>query len=269
MLRTKRNSGPSRQGNQRVDWIVTLALLDGRRCYEPFGLAGDGRTVTLALLSRGRVTIRPSSPTSRIWRGAARPWPAGVSLLGEPGRGGLGVKAVVAAPGAVMGGLVVVEGVRPTVAAARAAERAGPAAAGKGRRGPAGPVTSPAGVLFAGAAAGVLLLRALVGLLAGALAGAVGGLLAGIRAEAALAARVIGLAEAGTAGWAGAIDDAYVHRSSPRGLVLADRQAGSAPADAVGQPGSTWTASWADIGRGFHPTSPPSGGRALLATPPS
>jgi hypothetical protein len=159
------------------------------------------------------------------------------------------VEAVVAAPGALVGGLVVVEGVRPSVAAARGAERAGAAAAGMGGRGAAGSVALPAGVLFAGAAAGVFLLGALVGLLAGALAGAVGGLLAGIGAEAALAARVIGLAEAGPAGWAVAVDDPYVHGRSPRGPGLADRQAGSAPADAVGQPGGVEGGELAAVGR--------------------
>jgi uncharacterized protein YciI len=51
-----------------------LACWPEGRCYEPFVSAGDGRTVTLALLDRGRVTIRPLSPTGRTWPGAARPW---------------------------------------------------------------------------------------------------------------------------------------------------------------------------------------------------
>jgi hypothetical protein len=66
--------------------------------------------------------------------------------------------------------------------------------------------------------------------------GRVGGLLAGVGAEAALAARVVGLGEAVAAGRAGAVDDAHVHGRSPRRLDLADRQAGTAPADAISQP---------------------------------
>ena len=77
-----------------------------------------------------------------------------------------------------------------------------------GRR-PAAP--GAAGLLLP-LAAGVVL-GSLAGLLALALAGAVGGLLAGVGAEAALAAWVVGLAEAMPAGWAGAVDDAHVHSS--------------------------------------------------------
>ena len=64
-----------------------------------------------------------------------------------------------------------------------------------GRR-PVGPYTValPAGLLLVPASAGVIL-GSLAGLLGSALAGAVGGLLAGVGAEAALAARVVGLAE--------------------------------------------------------------------------
>src|SRR5688500_17866755 len=119
------------------------------------------------------------------------------------------MQAVVAAPGPVVGGLVVVNGVRPAMAAAGAAVGAGAAGPGMGRR-PTGP--GAAGLLLALMAAGVVL-GALPGLLTLALALAVGGLLAGIRAEAALAARVIGLAEPGPAGGAGAVDDAHVHSS--------------------------------------------------------
>jgi hypothetical protein len=53
------------------------------------------------------------------------------------------------------------------------------------------------------------------GLLPGALALPVAGLLAGVGAEAALAARVVGLGEAVAAGWAVAVDDVHVHRRSP------------------------------------------------------
>jgi hypothetical protein len=105
------------------------------------------------------------------------------------------MEAVVAAPGAVMGGLVMVEGVRSAVATARAAVGAGAAGPGVRWRGAVGAVTSPAGLLFAGAAAG-LVLSPLAGLVGGAPARPVGGLLAGIGAEAALAAGVVGLAEA-------------------------------------------------------------------------
>jgi hypothetical protein len=103
----------------------------------------------------------------------------------------------------------VVEGVRPAMAAAGAAERAGAAGPGVGRR-PAAP--GAAGLLLPLAAAGVVL-GALAGLLPGTLALPVGGLLAGVGAEATLAARVVRLAEAALAGGAGAVDDAHVHRS--------------------------------------------------------
>jgi hypothetical protein len=82
------------------------------------------------------------------------------------------MQAVVAAPDAVVGGLVVVNGVRPAMAAAGAAERAGAAGPGMGRRVAA---PSAAGLLLALAAAGVVL-GALPGLLTLALALAVGGL---------------------------------------------------------------------------------------------
>jgi hypothetical protein len=87
------------------------------------------------------------------------------------------VEAVVAAPGSVVGGLVVVEGVGTAVAAARAAVGARAAAAGM-RRWPVRPgaVAAAAGLLFTLAAAGVVL-GALAGLLTGALAGAVSGCL--------------------------------------------------------------------------------------------
>jgi hypothetical protein len=92
-----------------------------------------------------------------------------------------------------VGGLVVVDGVRPTVTTAPSAVGAGAAGPGVRRVSAAGAVTRPAGIL-AGATSGVVL-GSLAGLLADALACPVGGLFAGIRAEAALAARVIGLAE--------------------------------------------------------------------------
>src|SRR6266508_4370986 len=132
---------------------------------------------------------------------------AGGGLLREPGRGGLGAQPVVAAPGAVVGGLVVVVGVGAAVAAAGAAEGAGAAAAGVRRR-PVRPgaLTGPAG-FFAGAAGG-LLLRPAAGLLLAAFAGAVGGLLAGGRAEPPLAAGVIGLLEPRPAVGAGGPDHA-------------------------------------------------------------
>ena len=68
-----------------------------------------------------------------------------------------------------------------------------------GRRAAPGAVTLAAGLLLTLAAAGVVL-GSLAGLLAGTLTSPVGGLLAGIGAEAALAARVVGLAEAASAG---------------------------------------------------------------------
>jgi hypothetical protein len=68
-----------------------------------------------------------------------------------------------------------------------------------GRRAAPGAVAGAAGVLTGAAVGSVLGL--LAGLLAGALALAVDSLLAGIGAEAALAARFIGLAEAVAAGW--------------------------------------------------------------------
>src|SRR5215218_4029530 len=124
------------------------------------------------------------------------------------------MQALVAAPGAVVGGLVVVEGVRPSVAATGPAERAEAAAAGMGRRVAPGAVAGAAGLFLALAAAGVVL-GSLAGLLTLALASTIGGLLAGVGAEAALAPRVIGLVEAVAAGRAGAVDDAHVHRRSP------------------------------------------------------
>jgi hypothetical protein len=80
------------------------------------------------------------------------------------------MEAVVAAPGAVRAGLVVVDGVRPARPAAGPAEGAGAAAASMGRR-PVGPSTlaGATGVFFAGAAGG-LLLSPPAGLFVGALA---------------------------------------------------------------------------------------------------
>jgi hypothetical protein len=88
------------------------------------------------------------------------------------------VKPVVAAAGALVGGLVVVQGVRPAVAAAGAAVGAGAAAAGVRRRpARAGALALAAGLLLALALpVGPLAVAAL--LLLGALADAVGGLLA-------------------------------------------------------------------------------------------
>src|SRR6266508_3218810 len=132
---------------------------------------------------------------------------AGGGLLREPGGGGLGAQAVVAAPGAVVGGLVVVVGVGAAVAAAGAAVGAGAAAAGVWRR-PMRPSALPCTTgLFAGAAGGFLLGPA-AGLLLAAFAGAVGGLLAGGRAEPPFAAGVIGLLEGGAAVGAGGADHA-------------------------------------------------------------
>jgi hypothetical protein len=107
------------------------------------------------------------------------------------------VEAVVAAPCPVVGGLGRGEGCgdRGGRRTSRSRGRGGcsrHAAAGCGER----------GALAAG-------------LLPGALALPVGGLLAGVGAEAALAARVVGLGEAVAAGWAVAVDDVHVHRRSP------------------------------------------------------
>jgi hypothetical protein len=99
------------------------------------------------------------------------------------------MEAAVAAPGAVVGGLVVVEGVGTAVAAARAAVGAGAAGPSMGRR----TVLGAAGLLFALAAAGVVL-GSLAGLLPGALALPVGGLLAGVGAKRRL--------RPGSSGWA-------------------------------------------------------------------
>ena len=137
------------------------------------------------------------------------------------------MKAVVAAPCPLVGGLVVVDGVRPAVAAARAAVGAGAAGPGMRRRGAASAVALAAG------------------LLPGALALLVGGLLAGVGAEAALAARVVGLAEAAPAGRAGAVDDAHFHRRSPLlvlGAGVAEQFVGAAAAAAGDRD---------DLGRGY------------------
>ena len=83
------------------------------------------------------------NPVEAAWRGGRR---SGA----ERGRGRLG-------RGGWCGGTA--------VAAAGPAAGAGAAAAGMARRGPAGPVTSPAGLLLAGAAPGLLLLGSLTGLL--------------------------------------------------------------------------------------------------------
>src|SRR6266498_2291390 len=112
---------------------------------------------------------------------------AGVGLMREAGAGGLGAQALVAAPGALVGGVVVVIGVRATHATTGAAPGAGAAGAGVRRR------LMRAGTL---AAAGVVLVPlAVLLLLLAAFAGAVGAGAAGAGAEAALAAGVVGLAE--------------------------------------------------------------------------
>jgi hypothetical protein len=110
------------------------------------------------------------------------------------------VQAVVAALGTVVGGLVVVEGVRPAVPAAGGAVGPGAAAAGVRRR-PVGPgaLASPAGLLLTPTAGGVPL-GPPAGLLLVALSGTVGGLFAGDRAEPPLAAGVVVLFEARAAG---------------------------------------------------------------------
>src|SRR6266511_5075619 len=87
---------------------------------------------------------------------------AGVGLMREAGAGGLGAQALVAAPGALVGGVVVVVGVRATHATAWAAPGAGPAGTGVRRR-LVRPGTPAAGVLVA--AALVLPLAVAVGLL--------------------------------------------------------------------------------------------------------
>src|SRR5215211_1227184 len=138
--------------------------------------------------------------------------PAGGGLLGEPGRGGLGPQALVAAPGALVGGLVVVAGVRAAVPAAGATEGTEAAAAGMWRRpvgtlALAGLLVAPA-PLLTGPAGGVLLGPS-AGLVGVALAGPVGGLLAGVGAEAALAARVVGLGERSAAVLAVPPDDPH------------------------------------------------------------
>jgi nitrous oxidase accessory protein NosD len=73
------------------------------------------------------------------------------------------MQAVVAAPGAVVGGLVVVNGVRPAMAAAGAAVGAGAAAAGMRRRsaapGAAGLLLALAAGVILGALPGLLTLR--------------------------------------------------------------------------------------------------------------
>src|SRR6266511_2266123 len=115
---------------------------------------------------------------------------AGVGLMREAGAGGLGAQALVAAPGALVGGVVVVIGVRATHATTGAAPGAGAAGAGVRRRLMRAGTLAAAGVLV-GAAAGVVLVPlAVLLLLLAAFAGA-----AGAGAEAALAAGVVGLAE--------------------------------------------------------------------------
>jgi hypothetical protein len=147
----------------------------------------------------------------------------------EGGGGGLAQQGVVAAAGALVGGLVVVDGVPATQATALAAVHLGPGAAAGG----AGPLTVGAGrwrlallvlvlaplVALAGArpaaagalvallapgrapllAAGALLAAALALAGARALAGAVGGLLASPRAVHPFAAGIVRLLEAGAA----------------------------------------------------------------------
>jgi hypothetical protein len=147
--------------------------------------------------------------------------PAGGGLLGEPGRGGLGPQPLVAAPGPLVGGLVVVGGVGAAVTATGPAEGAGTAAAGMRRR-PMRPLTLAS--LLVPLATGVLAAALLLALLAGplsvaalllglALASSVGGLFAGVGAEAALAAGVVGLGERSAAVLAVPPDDP--HRVSP------------------------------------------------------
>src|SRR6266542_1362193 len=127
---------------------------------------------------------------------------AGVGLMREAGAGGLGAQALVAAPGALVGGVVVVIGVRATHATTGAAPGAGAAGAGVRRR------LMRAGTL---ALAAGLVLAPLPLVFLAAFAGALGGGAASAGAELALAAGVIGLGEGGAAVGALGVDAGH-HR---------------------------------------------------------
>src|SRR6266511_2110017 len=136
---------------------------------------------------------------------------AGVGLVREAGAGGLGPEALVAAPGALVGGVVVVVGVRATHPATGAAPGAGPAGAGVRRRlMRVGALALAVGLVLVGAAP-LLLALPLAVLFLAAFAGAIGGGAAGAGAEAALAAGVVGLGEGGAAVGAVGVDAGH-HR---------------------------------------------------------
>src|SRR6266487_4260882 len=181
--------------------IYTLSLHDalpisGAVTIRPSPGLGGGDVPSVPLAPRGRrVRGRTCRAWRRPWRGRRRPRAGSWS---RP----LGAKALVAAPGALVGGVVVVVGVRATHATTGAAPGAGPAGAGVRRR------LVGAGTL---ALAAGLVLAPLPLVFLAAFAGALGGGAASAGAELALAAGVIGLGEGGAAVGALGVDAGH-HR---------------------------------------------------------
>src|SRR6266536_636849 len=180
--------------------------------------------------------------------GSFRPWPpgrggleqavlgaellglgvAGGGLVREAGGGGFGAQALVAAAGALVGGVVVVGGVGAAQAAAGAAPGAGSGGAGVGGRLPG--ALAGAFPLAAGALLVVVALLALlvgVGVLLAALAGAVAGGAAAAGAVLAAAAGVVGLAEGGAAVRAVGVDGGDHRFVTSRANEKATRRGGA------------------------------------------
>ncbi len=147
---------------------------------------------------------------------------AGVGLVRVAGGGGLGPEAFVAAPGAVVRGVVVMVGVRAAHAAADAAPGAGPAGAGvRWRLGGALACTVASTRVLLTLTAHTLPIR--LALLAGTLAGVIGvGLFLAAFAGAVGAGATRAGAEAalrpGSSGWANGVPQCCSHTRSRWGL---------------------------------------------------